>query len=69
MEWLCKRLLMFAAHIGDWYQINRLEHWAYDQVIVHGWEGLDTFIRLELDLDTPSVPLPGEIPAADQHES
>lgn len=68
MEWAAKRLLMFTARLADLYNLNRLEHWAYDQVIVHGWEGLDTFIRLELDLDTPSVPLPGPLPAGNEHE-
>lgn len=48
MVWLAKRLLMAAAFLGDLYRWNRLEFWAYDQIIAHGWEGVDTFIRLDL---------------------
>jgi hypothetical protein len=48
MVWLAKRLLMFTARIGDLYQINRLEWRAYDTISAHGWEGVDTFITLDL---------------------
>lgn len=49
MEWVAKRLLMTTARFADWYNLNRLENWCYDQIIDHGWEGFDTFIRLEYE--------------------
>jgi len=64
VDWLFKRTLMFLARLGDWYGINRLEHWAYDQIIARGYEGFDTFIRLEFDL----APVSGPLPAEDEYE-
>jgi hypothetical protein len=48
VDWLAKRLLMFTARVADLYQLNRLEHWCYDFMIARGWDGIDTFIRLDL---------------------
>lgn len=48
MIWLAKRSLMLLARFADLYCLNRLEFWCYDQIIGRGWEGFDTFIRMEL---------------------
>ena len=48
MEWLAKRLLMGISRLADLYQLNRLEFWCYDQIVDRGFEGVDTFIRLEV---------------------
>jgi hypothetical protein len=54
MEWLCKRLLMFTARVADLYNLNRLEFWCYDTITANGWEGFDTFIRMD---DEPAANL------------
>lgn len=60
MEWFGKRLYMLAAYVGDLYNLNRLEHWAYDRIIERGWEGFDTFIRLDFEpgesMSSPNAP-------------
>lgn len=54
------RWFMLIARIGDWYNLNRLEHWAYDQIIARGLEGFDTFIRLDYEpgesMSSPDAP-------------
>jgi hypothetical protein len=49
MEWIAKRLLMLLARLADLYNLNRLEFWCYDQIVDRGWEGFDTFIRMDYE--------------------
>lgn len=41
--------LMLLARLADWYGLNRLEHWCYDTILAHGWDGVETFIRLDYE--------------------
>lgn len=66
--WLAKRAFMLLAGFADLYGVNRLEHWVYDQIIARGWEGVDTFIRLELFDGASAVPLPGPLQAEDEYD-
>ena len=49
VERLMKRALMVVARAAELVKWNRLQFWAYDLIIRRGWDGYDTFIRLDDD--------------------